>query len=171
MGIDPIEPECLEAEPDDCRGGLARVSLAPPVAPDPEPQLGLKVFVVDVPKAGRAYQRRSDNQADGEVSGPSSHRLPALIADPGQGVVQAVGVGNRHRGIRDLTSPGHPLQLRGIARLEWPEEEARRADGRRGTHGALIGVSLRLFDLLRQLGRGLPQARELSMSSADGTPL
>lgn len=109
MSANAIESQILETEPEDFSRGLTGIPLSPPLTADPESQLGLKVLGVDVTKAGAADELRFGKEADGEVGGPAPHRLPPLMADPGERVVEIVGVRNGYGGVGDLPGPGHAL--------------------------------------------------------------
>jgi hypothetical protein len=61
-------------------------------------------------------------QANREVGGPTAYHLAALMADPCQGVIQFVGVGNGHGGVGNLPIAGQPLQLGRVGGVEWPQE-------------------------------------------------
>ena len=145
VSVDPVEPKSLESEPENRRCGLPRVPVSPPVTADPEPQLRLQVLRVDVSETDRADQRRLRQQPDGEIRRPAARRLPALMTDPGQGVVQLIGMGYGQCGVGDLAVAGQSLQLNRVLGIECPEKEARRTDGWRGayirarTHSAVPG--------------------------------
>src|SRR5436309_9257733 len=52
VGADAIQAEGVEPETDDGRRGFARIAVAPPLLPDPETELRLKVLCIDVAQPG-----------------------------------------------------------------------------------------------------------------------
>jgi hypothetical protein len=78
-----IQSQGIETELDHRPGGFSRIPPTPPLPSNPEPQLSLLMFEVNIAESDTADQAPVGQQPDGEVGSPAAHRFSALLADPG----------------------------------------------------------------------------------------
>lgn len=140
-----VQFKSIEAEVKHRAGGLSRVSLTPPVASYPETQLGLPVLLIDVSQTNRPDQGTRRGQANRKSELRPTHSFLSLLLYPTERVVNLIRMGNRQGRVSNLTSPGKPLDFRGIVKGEPSEDQSIGPQSRFLTHGVLVGVLLRLL--------------------------
>ena len=106
VGADPIEPQTPEAELDDGSSRFPGVVLSPPFSTDPEPQLSLMVFRVDVAQSSRSDQGIVRPESNSKVGRTPVLGVKVLLLDPLQRMVQLVWMRNRQCGVGDFALPG-----------------------------------------------------------------